>query len=324
MNKKLSDLVSVIIPVYNGESYIQKCIESLLKQTYVNIEIIIIDDGSKDATANICQKLAAQDSRIIFLVQKNKGVSAARNKGLEVAKGEYVCFVDSDDYVDTSFVESHIKMIKSDPQIDISVCGFVDEKNDGTIIHQSEIEKSYVYSVSSFRQSDFVPYVCWQIMFRRIRLDCGNKKIRFETNISIKEDMLFLYELMMNSNKVIINPTVLYHSVHRDNSLSHKVLSKDGINQYLTCLDSFGKILTITKPNQELHKMIALAILKDIVKVKSNALSVGDLNDDQKKKIKDIKEKATKEVETHRYSIKENGIILCIKYFPKLYLKFAH
>lgn len=196
MSRRLSELVSVIIPVYNGEQYIQRCIESLLRQTYAGIEIIIVDDGSKDTTANICQKLAAQDCRIIFSVQENKGVSAARNKGLELAKGEYVCFVDSDDYVDASYVESHIKMIRSDPQIDISVCGFVDEKNDGTVIHQSEIDKRYIYSVPNFQQTDFVPYVCWQIMFKRARLECGNKKIRFETNISIKEDMLFLLSLI--------------------------------------------------------------------------------------------------------------------------------
>lgn len=324
MSKRLSELVSVIIPVYNGERYIHRCLESLFRQTYTNIEIIVIDDGSKDTTADICRKLAVRDSRIIFSVQENKGVSAARNKGLELAKGEYVCFVDADDYVDKSFVESHIKMIKSDPQIDISVCGFVDEKNDGTVIHQSEIDKRYVYSVSDFKQTDFVPYVCWQIMFKRIKLDCGNKKIRFETNISIKEDMLFLYELMMNSNKVIINPTVLYHSVHRGNSLSHNVLSRDRINQYLTCLDSFEKILDVARPNKELHKMVALAILKDIVKVKRNALTVGNLSQNQKKKIATIKQKATKEVAIHRYSIKENGIILCIKYFPQLYLKLAH
>ena len=316
--------MSVIIPVYNGETYIQRCIESLLRQTYTNIEIIIVDDGSKDTTADICRKLAARDGKIIFSRQENKGVSAARNKGLELAKGEYVCFVDADDYVDPSFIESHVKMIKSDPQIDISVCGFVDEKNDGTVIHQSEIDKRYVYSVSNFKQTDFVPYVCWQIMFKRVKLDCGSKKIRFETNISIKEDMLFLYELMMNSNKVIVDPTVLYHSVHRDNSLSHDVLSRNRINQYLTCLDSFEKILDVTRPNEELHKMVALAVLKDIVKVKTNALTVGNLSENQKKKIADVKKKATKEVGIHQYSIKENGIILCIKYFPRLYLKLAH
>ena len=215
-------------------------------------------------------------------------------------------------------------MIKSDPQIDISVCGFVDEKDDGTVIHQSEIDKKYVYSVSDFKKTDFVPYVCWQIMFKRVKLDCGNKKIRFETTISIKEDMLFLYELMMNSNKIIINPMVLYHSIHRENSLSHDVLSRDRINQYLSCMDSFEKILDVTRPNKELHKMAALAILKDIVKVERNTASVGNLSKNQKKKIADIKKKAIKEVEIHQYSIKENGIILCIKYFPYLYIKLAH
>ena len=91
--------VSIIIPVYNNEKYVEKCIRSVMEQTFRNIEIIIIDDGSQDDSVEILNRLAAEDKRIVLVHQENGGVAIARNRGLELAKGEYVTFIDGDDYV---------------------------------------------------------------------------------------------------------------------------------------------------------------------------------------------------------------------------------
>ena len=96
--------VSVIIPVYNVETYISKCISSVIEQSYKNIEIILIDDGSKDSSGKILDEYEKGDDRITVIHQKNKGVSAARNRGLELASGDYVVFVDGDDWVDSNYV----------------------------------------------------------------------------------------------------------------------------------------------------------------------------------------------------------------------------
>lgn len=103
MNKEF--VVSVIVPIYKVEKYIHKCIDSILNQTYKNLEIILVDDGSPDACPQICDAYARQDERIKVIHQENAGLSAARNAGLDVAQGEYICFVDSDDYVTEKFVE---------------------------------------------------------------------------------------------------------------------------------------------------------------------------------------------------------------------------
>ena len=102
MNKPL---ISIIIPVYNAEKYLKKCLDSVINQTYKNLEIILVDDGSTDKSPEICDKYAEKDSRIIVLHKENGGVSSSRNAGLDIFKGEYLSFVDSDDYVEPDYIE---------------------------------------------------------------------------------------------------------------------------------------------------------------------------------------------------------------------------
>lgn len=99
-------LISVIVPVYNVEKYLPECVESIISQTYDNLEVILIDDGSTDRSGKICDEFAEKDSRIVVIHQKNSGVSAARNRGLDLCRGEYISFVDSDDYYCTDLMES--------------------------------------------------------------------------------------------------------------------------------------------------------------------------------------------------------------------------
>ena len=126
-------LISIIVPVYNVEYYLHECLESLVNQTYFNLEIILIDDGSKDASGKICDEYAAKDSRIVVVHQENAGVSQARNCGIEMASGEYIMFVDSDDWVDSDICAVLMDSL-SKYKTESSMCTYVREYTNNSLV----------------------------------------------------------------------------------------------------------------------------------------------------------------------------------------------
>lgn len=133
--RSFAPLVTIIVPVYNAERYLQKCLESIFNQTYRNLEIIVINDGSKDGKEKICKQMVLRDNGFEYTYKNNAGVSAARNDGLLMAKGEFVLFVDSDDYIESDMVEELIEVIVREGA-DILVHGLIFEKANGTFIKQ--------------------------------------------------------------------------------------------------------------------------------------------------------------------------------------------
>ena len=123
-------LISVIIPIYNVETFLPSCIESVINQTYENLEIILIDDGSTDKSGKICDKYSENDSRITVIHKDNEGVAEARNTGIENMSGEYFCFVDGDDYVDNEYISEMYSLTK-EYDADISMCSYVYKWRDG-------------------------------------------------------------------------------------------------------------------------------------------------------------------------------------------------
>ena len=117
----MDELISVIVPIYNVEKQLKRCINSIINQTYKNIQILLIDDGSKDSSGKICDDFSKYDTRIVVLHQDNVGVSAARNKGIELAKGRYICFIDSDDYIEKNYIEELYQLMR-DEKIDLGIC----------------------------------------------------------------------------------------------------------------------------------------------------------------------------------------------------------
>ena len=120
-------MISIIIPVYNTAQYLDQCLESVLVQSYTDWECIVVDDGSTDNSGEICDKWGKRDSRFVILHQKNQGVSAARNKGLERCKGEYICFIDSDDWVEPTYLSHLYDGMKNNEGVDMVVSGFIFE-----------------------------------------------------------------------------------------------------------------------------------------------------------------------------------------------------
>lgn len=207
------DLISIVVAVYNAEKTIKKCVDSLLGQTYKNIEIILIDDGSVDSSGEICDEYAKTNDRIRVIHQKNSGVSAARNIGIEASAGKYICFVDSDDYVEAVYAETMLNCYKEHSTVPI--CGFV---------YHDEVNKmsprSYVWSggaelVSlgeSFRlNAELYLTALWNKLFDNDEIKKHN--IRFDENLSMGEDLRFSVEYFQKTNteNVFAFSDTLYH-----------------------------------------------------------------------------------------------------------------
>ncbi len=187
-------LISVIVPVYNAEKYLRECIESILSQTYTHFELLLINDGSKDSSPQVCNEYASRDERIRVFHQENAGVSAARNKGLDNAQGEYICFVDADDTVNEDFISLMSAAMKE--KIDIVHCGRTkfnkDEKRKqeytGKIIILNQIE-----SKKKFLDGRAFLGSVWAKLFKTKIIKKHN--LRFK-EYSYAEDQLFVYEYL--------------------------------------------------------------------------------------------------------------------------------
>lgn len=203
----MQELVSVIVPVYNVENYINKCIESIAGQTYKNLEICLVDDGSTDSSGEYCDKWAKNDSRIKVAHQKNLGVSAARNKGLEISNGEWIVFIDSDDYVESTYIETLLEL-NYFYNTGISCCRNQLEQ-DGQ--DQNRKVKSIV-----FMNSKEYKATMWRYMFDR-KLFSG---ISFPVG-KTSEDIAVLYKLIYRTNYVAVSEKKLYNVRVREDGLNY-------------------------------------------------------------------------------------------------------
>lgn len=213
-----SPKISVIIPIYNQEKFLERCLDSLSAQTYSNIEFIMIDDGSTDSSGSICKSYCENDSRFIYVYQENSGVSAARNKGLDIAKGEYIGFCDSDDWVENDIYEILYDMIEH-TGADAAVCGFIVEnaenpecvESEETIISAEQaIRNMYEYN------NDGGGYL-WNKLINR---NCIGDK-RLDGSIALYEDMLFMYDVFGECDKIVCCNHRKYHYVYNTQSALH-------------------------------------------------------------------------------------------------------
>ena len=209
-------LFSVIVPVYTAEQTIERCINSILKQTVEDFELILIDDGSADSSFSICQDSAQQDSRIILFSQSNKGVSSARNKGIELSSGDYLVFVDSDDYVDSDYLSAFM----TDDHADLIVGGYILEDMDGNskkiISYPDEtilIEKDYAALCRPFVEGRL--NTVWGKSIRRSLILDGN--VIFCEGMDMGEDTLFVVQLLKQVSLIKFIERSKYHYVVRKN-----------------------------------------------------------------------------------------------------------
>lgn len=226
----MGDKISVIVPIYNVEQYLRKCIDSIINQTYKNLEIILVDDGSTDASGEICNKYEQQDERIRVIHKKNGGAADARNKGLEVMTGKFVSFVDSDDWIEYNFYENMIEQaIKYNADIVVSNYNYVSDNGD--IICRYEKNDKVRYNteeaMNEMIHDGFIQAVIWNKLYLKSCI----KDIRFKVG-KICEDEFFTYKIIANAKEVVYNSKPLYFYRKREGSVmdKYKLNRLDGVD----------------------------------------------------------------------------------------------
>lgn len=225
--------VSIIIPVYNTEPFLEKCLQSVLNQTYQNIEVIVVNDGSTDNSGNIIRKYAGSDSRIKVIEQKNAGVSAARNCGVEHADGDYITFIDGDDYVGITYIEKCVNRAEMcDAEVVISGYTSVDfvSKKEKKVVPDSYVrfaDESWAYRICS----------TWGRLYRRDIWE--NLELRFPVGVRA-EDVSLTYMVNAVCDKIAIESSGEYYYVQHGNSAMH---SFKGLHHFSLPYDELEKTI---------------------------------------------------------------------------------
>lgn len=210
-------MVTILIPVYNTSAYLKQCLDSIVHQTYKDLQVVVVDDGSTDDSWEICRQYAAQYSYVEVYHQENAGVAAARNNLLSHVKGEYLLFVDSDDWVEPDTVE-YLYTVAHDHGAEVVACGMV--KNNESVA-------SNACHVETWNQESAVREFLRHVKFngslwnKLIRSDAV-KEARFDRSISYGEDALFVWQVLQHIHSVVVTDRPLYHYRMNDGSISHQ------------------------------------------------------------------------------------------------------
>jgi Glycosyltransferases involved in cell wall biogenesis len=236
-------LISVIVPVYNVKKYLNRCVNSIVRQTYTNLEIILIDDGSTDGSEDICDVCALKDKRIKVIHKSNGGLSSARNAGLDIAAGEFVSFIDSDDWIEIDTYEYLVKLIKRyNAEVADIECQYANSEND--------LVKDVKENVRIFRGKDVLwnyfdrglkvqnnaPYTVWRKLYKRKVI--GEK--RFPEG-KISEDLQFNYEVLKETNVIVLSNQVKYHYFQNNGGISIGPLNKSNLDLLDICENIYRK-----------------------------------------------------------------------------------
>lgn len=221
----MEEKISIIIPVYNGERFIRRCINSVLKQTYSNIEIIVVDDGSSDGSPDILRQMAEKDDRLRCFRKKNGGVSSARNYGLEKATGELIMFVDIDDYVDDHICEKLLRVIQAGK--DYAVCGYrriAKEEKEDFLPGKGAEDPGKFEDQFKLLLNNAAIYTPWGKLFRKDLI-----RVPFDVNRSLGEDLEFNIHYFENCGQLgWLDECLYYYDVSAENSLSKRLQANLG------------------------------------------------------------------------------------------------
>lgn len=224
--------VSVIIPVYNAEKYLKRCLDSVISQTFKDIEIICVNDGSTDDSIKILDEYRTADARIVVSNQReNKGVGASRNAGLNIARGMYISFIDADDWINPDFLEK-LYTAAEKYEADAVCSEIIRAYPSGRMIKKAEIEKEEVlYTCNEKCQKLEIPKNCyvWNKFYRKSELD--RHKLQFEEKLSMCEDVNFTIRFLCFSNKVVTVPGARYYYWVSDKSASRTASDKNQIDK---------------------------------------------------------------------------------------------
>ena len=245
MKKVSSDypLISIIVPVYKVEKYLKKCVDSITNQTYKNLEIILVDDGSPDNCGKICDDYAKSDSRIVVFHKKNGGLSSARNYGIKHAKGDFISFVDSDDWINKDMYLSLYEDIKNN-DADIACCDIIRVKNENDIL-KSAIKTTKIYEQSEYIKkymkigSQTCEYYAVNKLYKRNLLT----EEQYPLDLT-SEDVLGTYKAILKANKIVVSDLIGYYYRINNQSITGQFSSKD-----YDLITIWNMVLEYTKKN---------------------------------------------------------------------------
>ena len=246
-------LISIIIPAYNVEQYLTACLSSIEQQTYQNFEVILIDDGSIDSTGTICDTVATKDDRFKVIHQKNQGVSIARNKGIEKARGEYIAFIDSDDKITPEYLSSF--SLKNDIEIQ------------GHVIYENNIQRSVIYSKRKV-QKDVAKVFClgpfnsavWGKIFKTSIVK--DNKIVFPVNLCFSEDTIFLLQYIKHCKTLAVFDAAEYIYIKHSGSLTDKKYPmNDMMLKEKMIVESYKLLFPESKFQKDFLREVSLSII---------------------------------------------------------------
>lgn len=259
---------SVIVPVYNVKEYLHRCVDSLISQTYGNIEIILVDDGSTDGSSIICDEFEEIDRRIKVIHKENGGLSDARNKGIEIAIGQYIVFVDSDDYIDSDALEKFLPYIEKSYDIIIGDAYVDGGKCNLTHIDTTDTMSGEEYLLRAL-SAGVAPMAAWLNVYNRKFL--LNNDLRFKFGI-LHEDEQFTPRCFLKAQTVVCSGIRFYHYIIRSSSITTKPdKRKNAIDLFSTCIE-LESIYSALK-NYKLRKLLKDSLVQKYL----NMFQVGEL-----------------------------------------------
>lgn len=318
-------MVSIIIPVYNVENYIDACVKSVLRQTHEDIEVLLVDDGSSDQSGEKCDKWATQDSRIKVFHQENQGLSGARNTGIEECIGDWITFVDSDDIVNSRYVEAMLQMACSN-QIKIVQCGYCHFSNEKMDFDNSEIDRdktdvtqtknSVALSSQDFMLSQDYCTMAWAKLYARELFEHE----RFPIG-KLHEDNAIVYKLIYNAKRIAYTNEILYGYRVRQDS----IVGERGYNlRHLDKKEFLKERVEFFAEREEkeltnlARKEYAFELLEAYGKVKKYHSTEKSILQELKKEYCSV---ADEVISTVRFSKKTATMMKMAKYAPEIWMK---
>lgn len=292
-------LISIIVPVYKVEKYIHKCISSIINQTYSNIEIILVDDGSPDNCAKICDEYALKDKRIKVIHQKNMGLSEARNRGIEISKGEYIGFVDSDDYIEpTMFQDLYNAIIDNDA--DISICNFYVISNKRKVAKNNFKRRNFnkIEALKGVLLDKDIQSYAWNKLYKRelfenIKYPIGKKY----------EDIGTTFYLFEKSNKIAYIEKPEYNYLNREDSIVFNY-NEQTIMDYTDIIIERYKY--VDNKYEQLKKYNFYYLAKTLITAFNDAESLNKINNSLMKKIEELYSIVKKDIQ--KYGLVDNDL----------------
>lgn len=306
--------LSIIVPVYNVEAYLCSCLDSITEQSYRDFELILIDDGSTDRSCRICDDYAAKDERIKVIHTKNEGASAARNRGIQLASGEYISFIDSDDWLNRNMYSIMIEGIKKD-DCDIIICGFVMHLKDNKTAYPACDTVCTAYDFSkNVLDGGFLNGCLWNKLYKRSIISS------FDTEMHLCEDLKFNFETSRNAKKCRYISDTLYH-YNRTNPQSTLNSSSYWGDEFI---NNHEKLVISTAYDSELNSIAVKELLSSVFVMVDANIKSGRNYKETNFSFANCLKKYSKKIYSNNYISFHNKIkFLLLRHFKHVYYVVA-